>query len=159
MSESEKEKLIDDIRQKKIENEWKKRCELKKKRDLVNQQARSIQVHQIMEQEKAKIREAAEEKAYNLSFNERESNERIKLQEEKWKHRVKGHHYGQELLEQIKMEQLRDLEVKQKLEEQLKLAAIEREQRETMGREFIKSCEDVLPLHSNLLIIRKGKAN
>lgn len=159
MEQCEKEKLIDDIKKQRNENEWIKRCEFIKKRELVNQQARSIQVHQIIEQEKKKIRDAAKESEENLKFNERELNERMKLREEKWKDRVKAHHYGQELLEQRKMEHLRDLAEKQKLEEQLKLFAIERDQRETMGREFVKSFEDVLPLHSNLLVIRKGKSH
>jgi len=159
MEQSEKEKLIDDIRKKRNENEWMKRCEFVKKRELVNQQARSIQVHQIIEQKKMKIRDAAKEREENLKFNERELNERLKIKEEKWKDRVKSHRYGQELLEQRKLEHLRDLTEKQKLDEQLKLFAIERDQRETMGREFVKSFEDVLPLHSNLHVIRKGKAH
>ena len=159
MEQSEKEKLIDDIRKKRNENEWMKRAEDVQKRKLVNQQARSIQVHQIIEQEKMKIRDAAKEREENLKFNERELNERLKIKEEKWKDRVKSHRYGQELLEQRKMEHLRDLTEKQKLDEQLKLYAIERDQRETMGREFVKSFEDVLPLHSNLHVIRKGKAH
>lgn len=158
MEQCEKEKLIDDIRKKRNEDEWIKRCEFVKKRELVNQQTRSIQVHQIIEQEKMKIRDAAKEKEDNLKFNEQELNERLKMKEENWKNRVKAHHYGQELLEQRKSEHLRDLAEKQKLDEQLKLFAIERDQRETMGREFVKSFEDVLPLHSNLLVIRKGKA-
>ncbi|KAL7030011.1 hypothetical protein ACKWTF_006475 [Chironomus riparius] len=159
IEQCEKEKLIDDIRKKRNENEWIQRCEFVKKRELVNQQARSIQVHQIIEQDKMKIRDAAKEREDNLKFNERELNERMKIREEKWNDRVKAHHYGQELLEQKKMEHLRDMAEKQKLDEQLKLFAIERDQRETMGREFIKSFEDVLPIHSNLLVIRKGKAH
>lgn len=154
MEESEKEKLIEDIRQKKNEMEWARRCEFRYKRELINKEARAIQIHQIKEQEKMRLREAEKEKEENFKFNERELNDRLKLNEEKYMKKVKAKLYGKELMEQKKLEELRDLAEKQKLDEHLKLAEIEREQKETMGREFIKSYQDMLPIHSNLLIIR-----
>lgn len=157
--EKEKEKLIDDIRAKEMEERWKQRCELKQKRELVNQIARSGQVDQIKRQEKQMIEEMSREKHENLVFNEREALERKKIKDASWQQRIKAYHYGCELLEQRKAEELRDLAEKQKLNESLMLAAQERDRCEAMGREFVKSYQDVLPLHPNLLIIQKGKKN
>jgi len=39
------------------------------------------------------------------------------------------------------------------------LAAEERERCERMGKEFVKSFQDVLPLHPNLVVIQRGKKN
>lgn len=157
--EREKEKLIEDIRVKAAEEEWKRRCEGSKRRLLVNQIARLGQVEQLKLQEKQMIEEAAKEKQENFFFNERERLERQKIKEAQWQQRLAAFHYGRELMEQRKSEELRDLDEKQKLNEALMLVAQEREKCEMMGREFVKSCQDVLPLHPNLLIIQKGKKN
>lgn len=155
--EREKDKLLDDIQVKSAEDEWRNRCETKQKRLLVNQIARIGQVEQIKRIEKQMIEESAKEKEENAAFNEREMFERRKIKEAQWQQRLKAYHYGRELMEQRKAEALRDLATKQKLNEQLMLAAQERERHEVIGHEFVKSCQDVLPLHPNLLIIQKGK--
>lgn len=157
--EGEKEKLIEDIRRKADEDEWNNRCEARRKRLMVNHVARLGQVHQIRNQEKAAIEQAAKKREENSSFNDREMAERKKIKEAKWQQRLKAYHYGRELIEQQKSEELRDLAAKQKLDESLTLAAKERERFELMGQEFVKSCQDVLPIHPNLLIIQKGKHN
>lgn len=157
--EREKEKLLEDIRVKADETEWRNRCELKQKRLLVNQIARIGQYEEMKRIEKQAIEESSKEREENASFNEREMLERRKLKEAQWQQRLKAYHYGRELMEQRKAEALRDMATKQKLDEQLKLAAQERERSETIGHEFVKSCQDVLPLHPNLLIIQKGKKN
>ncbi|KAG5684184.1 hypothetical protein PVAND_013424 [Polypedilum vanderplanki] len=157
IEEREKEKLIEDIRKKKNEEEWNKRCELNKQRLQVNQEARRLQRLQLSLQEKAKIQEAVKEKEENQKFNERELSERLKMREEKWEQRIKAYRHGQELLEQQKAEKLRDAAEKQKLEEQLKLAAIERDRHERIGLEYLKAAEDLLPLHPNLVLINRGK--
>lgn len=157
--ECEKEKLIEDIRQKAAEDEWRLRCDAKKKRFLVNQTARLGQVEQIKLQEKQLINEAAKLKNENEAFNEREMFERQKIKESQWQQRLSAFRYGRELLEQRKTEEIRDLAEKQKLNESLMLAEQERKRCETMGKEFFKTYQDVLPLHPNLLIIQKGKKN
>lgn len=157
--EKEKEKLIEDIRARESEESWKRRCEAKQKRELVNQIARIGQVDQIKRHEKQMIEEMNKEKHEIAAFNEREALERKKIREGLWQQRLKAYHYGCELMEQRKAEELRDLAEKQKLNETLMLAAQERDRCETMGREFVKSYQDVLPLHPNLLIIQKGKKN
>lgn len=157
--EREKEKLIEEINAKALENEWLQRREFNHKRAVVNQTARLGQVAQIKSQELQQIQEISKEKEENKVFNEREIFERQKIKEAQWQQRLKAFHYGQELLEQKKAEHLRDLTEKQKLDESLKLATRERERREIIGHEFVKSWQDVLPLHPNLLIIQKGKHN
>lgn len=157
MEECEKEKLIEDIRRMKCDEAWLKRCDFYKKRAEVNQDARSGQVYQLNEQEKLKRREAIMERQYNESFNQKEMKEREMLREEKWQQRLKNFHYGQELMEQKKHEELKRLAEKQKLEEELMLIEKERLRCEEMGKEFVKSSQDVLPLHPNLRIILKGK--
>lgn len=157
--EREKEKLIDDIRAKALEDEWQKRCETKQKRVLVNQIARVGQVDQIRWQEKKMIEEASKEKHENAEFNAREMMERQRLKEMQWQQRLKAYHYGRELMDQRKSEELRDMAAKQKLNEDLMLAEKERQKCESMGHEFVKSCQDVLPLHPNLVIIQRGKHN
>lgn len=157
--EREKEKLIEDIRLKAAEDEWKRRFEGNKKRFHVNQIARLGQVEQMKLQEKQMIEDAVREKQENSAFNERETFERQKIKEAQWKQRLAAFRYGRELIEQRKAEELRDLDEKQKLNDALLLAAQEREKCEIMGREFVKSCQDILPLHPNLLIIQKGKKN
>lgn len=157
--EKRKEKLIDDIQINALEESWRQRCEFKKKRDLVNHIARKGQVEQIQRRETEMIKEKRQQKQENLLFNEHESSERQKLRENSWQHRLKCYHHGRELLEQTKAEELRDAAEKQKLNETLMLVAQERARCETSGLEFVKSCQDVLPLHPNLLIIQKGKKN
>jgi hypothetical protein len=157
--EKEKEKLIEDIRVKASEDHWKQRCETKHKRDLVNQVARIGQVDEIRRRELQMIEEISKEKHENAMFNEREALERQKIKEACWQQRIKAFHYGRDLLEQRKAEELRDLAEKQKLQESLMLVAQERDRCETMGLEFVKSFQDVLPLHPNLLVIQKGKKN
>lgn len=155
--EREKEKLLEDIRKKAAEDEWNQRCEMKQKQMLVNKVARTSQFSEIKRIEKSMKEEAARCEEENAAFNEREMMERRKIKEAQWQHRLKAFHYGRELMEQKKAEQLRDLAAKQKLTEQILLAAQERERCETMGREFVQSYQDVLPLHPNLVIIQKGK--
>lgn len=157
MEEREKEKLIEDVRRMKCDEDWFKRCDFYKKRVAVNQEARSGQVYQLTEQEKQKRREAMMEREYNDSFNQKEMKEREMLREEKWQHRLKNFRYGQELMEQKKHEELKRLAEKQKIEEELMLIEKERLRCEEMGKEFVKSSQDVLPLHPNLRIILKGK--
>lgn len=157
--EIEKEKLIDDIQVKSAEDSWKQRCDTYQKRVLVNQQARIGQFQQIKRNEKLMIEEAAQEKKDNLIFNERERLERVKIKELEWQQRVKAFRYGRELIEQKKSEELRDAAKKQELNERIMLADQERERKETMGLEFVKSYQDLLPLHPNLVVIQRGKHN
>lgn len=157
LEEKEKEKLIEDVRKKKCDDEWIKRCQSYKQRLAINEDARKGQRHQIFTQEKLKQDEAIKEKHFNCSFNDREMKEREKLKEEKWQHRLKAFRYGQELMEQQKLEELKRKAEKQKLEEELMLIEKERQRCEEMGKEFVKSSQDVLPLHPNLRIILKGK--
>lgn len=157
VEEREKEKLIEDVRRLKCDDDWFKRCDFYKKRVAVNQDARRGQVYQMNEQEKQKRREAMMEKDFNKSFNLKEMKERELMREEKWQMRLKNFHYGQELLGQQKCEELKRLADKQKLEEDLMLIEKERLRCEEMGKEFVKSSQDVLPLHPNLKIILKGK--
>lgn len=157
--ESEKEKLIADIQAKHDEDSWKSRCDTYQKRLLVNQNARRGQVQQIKIQEQLMFEEAAKTKHENSLFNERERLERLKIKESKWQQRVKAFNYGRELMEQRKSEELRDATEKQLLNETLMLASQERERCEMMGLEFVKSHQDVLPLHPNLIIIQRGKHN
>lgn len=155
--EHEKEKLNDDIRRLKCDLDWIKRCDFHNKRAAVNREARSLQVWQIKEQQKQKYQESILEREYNKAFNEKEIKERNLLREEKWQQRLKNFRYGQELLEQAKQEQLRRLAEKQKLEEEIKLIEQERLRWEERGKEFVKSFQDILPLHSNLQVVLKGK--
>lgn len=155
--EKEKEKLIEDIRVKTVEDQWKQRCEVKQKREIVNKIARIGQFEEMQRREKERIEEIARQKHENEVFNLKESLERQKQREAAWQQRISNYRYGCELMEQRKSEELRKLAEKQKLEESLMLVAQERERCETAGREFVKSCQDVLPLHPNLLIIQQGK--
>lgn len=157
--EREKEKLIEDIHVKAAEDSWKRRCEAYQKRLKVNEIARRGQVDQIKKNEELMMREALKEKEENLAFNEREMMEHRKIKEAQWQQRLKGYHYGRELMEQQKAEELKNKAEKQSLEEELMLVAKERERCEKMGKEFVKSYQDVLPLHPNLIIIQKGKKN
>lgn len=157
--EREKEKLINDIQVKAAEKDWQDCCELKQNRVLVNKKARLGQVEQIKQNEKFLIEEAAKQKHEDFVFNERESKERQRIKEAQWQQRLKAYHYGRELIEQRKSEGFRDLAEKQRLNESLLLAANECQKHEAMGLEFVKSYQDTLPLHPNLLIIQKGKKN
>lgn len=155
--ENEKEKLIEDIRVKLADDDWQRSCEFKHKRLLVNQIARVGQVQQIKRNERLTFEEAVKEKEDNKVFNLREMMERQSIKEAQWQQRLKAFRYGRELMEQRKAEELRDMAEKQKLNDMLLLAAQERERHEAMGQEFVKSYQDVLPLHPNLIIIQKGK--
>lgn len=155
--ESEKEKLIEAIQEKSADDSWKSRCEAYQKRVMKNKEARMGQVQQIIRNEKLMIEQAAKEKKENEIFNERERLERLRIEESKWQKRNKAFHYGRELIDQQKSEELRNAAEKQKLNETLMLVARERERNEEMGLQFVKSYQDVLPLHPNLLIIQKGK--
>lgn len=159
LEEREKEKLIADIRKQKNEDDWKRRCDLRKQRLVVNQQARDGQLLQLALQNKSKIQQALIEQEEHQRFNERELHDRNMLREEKWKNRLNAYNYGKELVDQGKNEKIRDQHEKQKLEDQLKLVAIERDRYEKLGMEFVKSSEAefLLPLHPNLRIIKKGK--
>lgn len=155
--EKEKEKLIEDIRVKLADDEWQRSCEFKQKRQEVNRIARTVQVHQMKSQERQTFEDAVKEKAENKVFNEREMMERALIEESKRQQKLRALRYGRELMEQRKAEELRDLAEKQKLHESLTLAAQERDRMEAMGQEFVKSYNDLLPLHPNLLVIQKGK--
>jgi hypothetical protein len=157
MEEREKEKLIEDIRRVKCDGDWYKRCDFYKKRAEVNQEARRGQVFQMNELKDQKRRETNMEKQFNDFFNQKEMKEREMLKEEKWQHRLKKFNYGQELMQQQKDEELLCLAEKQKQEEELMLVEKEQLRCEEMGKEFVKSSQDVLPLHPNLRIILKGK--
>lgn len=157
LTEREKQKLVDDIRMKITEDDWKICCEQKQKRLLINQSARCGQIDQIRQQEKIMTAEIAREKHENEIFNEREMLERQRIKEEQWQTRLQRYRYGQELLEQQKTEELRNLAQKQKLDEELLKIAQEHERCEKMGSEFVNSYQDILPLHPNMLIIRRGK--
>lgn len=154
--EREKKKLNEEIMKKFNEEQTASQKEFVKKREIVNETARSGQLQQIYEQKQSALEELAKMKAENFEFNERESRERRRIIEENYQKRLQAYHYGCELKEQKKSEELRNLAEKQKLEETLMLAEKERERKETMGREFAKSLQDVLPLHPNLLIMQKG---
>lgn len=154
--EREKEKLNEEIMRKFNEEQIKNQKEFYKKRKVVNEVARLGQLQQIYEQKQNVLEELTKIKAENFKFNERENFERQKIIEENYQKRLQAYHYGCELKEQKKSEELRNLAEKQKLEETLMLAEKERERHETMGREFAKSLQDVLPLHPNLLIMQKG---
>lgn len=154
--EREKEKLANDIRHKFVENQFNEHVDFARRRQVINDVARRGQVHQIREQEKCAIEEAARQRADNFAFNEREVNERQRLVEESFQRRLSAYHYGRELMEQKKSKDLLDLAEKQKLEETLLLAEKEREKFERRGHEFAKSYQDVLPLHPNLLIMQRG---
>lgn len=155
--EKEKEKLIEDIRVKLSDDEWQRSCEERQKRQQVNQNARIGQVQQIKRNEKLIFNESVKEKEENKVFNEREMMERQAIKEHQWQQRLKAYRYGRELMEQRKAEELRDMAEKQRLQDSLLLAAQERERLEAMGHEFVKSYNDLLPPHPNLLIIQKGK--
>ena len=155
--EKEKEKLIEDIRVKLAEDEWQRSREFNQKRQLVNKIARLGQVEQMKRQEKQMFEEAVQEKKENKVFNEREMMERQTIEEQKLQQKLKALRYGRELLEQQKNEHLRNLAEKQKLNEEILIAAKERERFEAMGHEFVKSYQDLLPLHPNMVIIKKGK--
>lgn len=155
--EKEKEKLIEDIRVKAAEDQWRQRCEFKQKRENVNKIARISQFEEMKRREKERIEEIDRQKRENEVFNQKESLERQKQKEAAWQQRLANHRYGCELMEQRKAEELRNLSEKQKLEESLMLIAQERERRETTGMEFVKSYQDVLPLHPNLIVIQQGK--
>lgn len=156
IDEREKEKLIEDVRKKQCDDEWMNRCKSHTQRVAVNQRARAGQLHQIHRQEKLKEQEAIFEKQFHCAFNEREMKERKLLQEEKWQQRLKSHRYGEELIEQQKLEELKRKAEKQKLEEELMLIEKERQRCEEIGKDFVKSSQDVLPPHPNLLVIMRG---
>lgn len=155
--EIKKEKLIEDIRVKLDADDWQRSYEAKEKRQLVNKIARIGQVQQMKRKENLMFEEELKEKEDNKMFNEREMMERQNIKEAQWQQRLKAFRYGQELMEQRKDKELRDMAEKQKLNEELLLAAKEQEKFEAMGHEFVKSYQDMLPLHPNLLIIQKGK--
>jgi hypothetical protein len=155
--EKEKEKLIRDICQMKLQDDWRQHFEEDQKRKLKNKIAREGQVHQINTQNEMKMKSAAMEVQNNFEFNQREMNERKKIREEKWQERLKAYRYGEELKEQKKSEILRDALVKQKLDESMMLAEKDQENFEKMGEEFVKSFQDVLPMHPNFVMIKRGK--
>ena len=157
--EKEKEKLIEDIRVQADTEQWKNRCEKIQKSQIVNKVARVGQLEEMKRRERERIEEITKQKQENDVFNQRESLVRQTLKETAWQQRLKAFHYGNELLEQRKNEELRNLAEKQKLDESLMLIAQERERCETMGREFVKSYQDVLTIHPNLFIIQQGKKN
>lgn len=105
--EKEKEKLIEDIRVKALNDQWKQRCEFKQKRDVVNKVARKGQFEAMKRQEIEKIEEVSRQKHENEVFNQREMKERQKIKEDAWKQRISNHRYGCELMEQQKAEELR----------------------------------------------------
>ncbi|CRL04768.1 CLUMA_CG017828, isoform A [Clunio marinus] len=157
--EREKEKLLDDIHKKTLEKEWNERNQFNQRRLIANKTARLGQLEQIRKKELSENQEIEKEKKENFVFNELEMIERDKIRENLRKQKFKAFHYGRELLEQQQEEKLRDLAYKQKLNEELLLAEKERQRHEAMGHEFVKSFQDVLPLHPNLLIIQSGKHN
>ena len=155
--ESDKEKLIEDIRAKASEDEWHKRCEFHQKRKLVNKSARLGQFEQIQKNEHNIFLDILKQKQENHILNQRELLERQNIKEEELQRQNLKLIYGRELLEQHKTKQLQDFAQKQREDEQQKQATEEVEKFEKSGYEFVKSCQDVLLLHPNILIIQKAK--
>lgn len=148
-----------DIGNKAFEDEWNQKWIRfgADEREEINKLARLGQLEQIKRSERLMKEEVKKEREDNFNFNEREMLERQKNKEARWQQRLKAFRYGRDLLEQKREEELRNLAEKQKLNERLMLADQEREKCGTMGCAFVNSYQDVLPLHPNLLIIKKGK--
>lgn len=157
--EREKEKLIEDQRKKMEEQEIIESLKFQKKRDLVNENARRIQFAQIQQQELQIIERKAIQKQEDYELNSVINHQREEIQEKAKQKQIQAEHYRKFLMEQIKDQKLRKADVKQELNERIMLVERERARFENLGREFVESYEDVLPLHPNLRIIQGFNQN
>lgn len=149
------DKLIEDIRIRAASVELRECKNEKQKRLLMSMDTRRGQLHQINQNELQLIKNASKKKQEDFLLNEFVMKDRQKLKETQLNLKCFAQNYGRELLEQCKAEELQQLQEKQMLDETLLKDAHERQRCETMGKEFVNSYQDVLPLHPNLILINK----
>ncbi|CAO1383440.1 unnamed protein product [Diamesa serratosioi] len=153
--EREMDKLIEDIRIRVAAEDLRKCRNVKQKSLLMSMEARRGLLHQINQNELQLIEDASKKKREDLIFNEFVLKDRQKMMNNQLNLKSAAQNYGRELLDQCKAEELQHLYQKQMLEETLLKDAQERQRCETMGKEFVNSFQDVLPLHPNLILINK----
>lgn len=153
--EREMDKLIEDIRVRVVSEELRECRNVKQKRLLMSIEARRGQLQQINQHELQLIKDAAKKKQEDYLVNEFVLKDCQKIKDTQLNLKNVALNYGRELLEQCKAEELQRLQDKQILDETLLKVAHERQRSETMGKEFVNSYKDVLPLHPNLILINK----
>ncbi|CAO1411828.1 unnamed protein product [Diamesa hyperborea] len=153
--EREMDKLIEDIRIRVASEELRESRNVKQKRLIMSMEARRGQLHQINQHELQLIKDAAKKKQEDYLVNEFVLKDRQKIKDTQLNLKNVALNYGRALLEQCKAEELQRLQEKQILDETLLKVALERQRSETMGKEFVNSFQDVLPLHPNLILINK----
>jgi hypothetical protein len=159
LMESEKQKLIDDQKRKMLEEELQQIRDFEKKRALVNQEAREIQYQQIKRFELEHLERKNQEKQENYDLEKLVQDQRREIREKNQEKKILAKNYGKFLMEQIKDANLRREDEKQKLRESIQRVEYERARFENIGREFVESYQDVLPLHPNLRIIKGFNQN
>lgn len=114
---------------------------------------------QIKQHEKLKREEKAEHQEYGHMIDRIVEENRRSEEIHARKMKVAAEKYGKFLLEQVNEENVRKKKEKQELEDSLLKIKLEKEHFEAVGKEFVDSYVDVLPLHPNLRIIEKFSAN
>lgn len=126
---------------------------------LVNLEARRGQEKQIQQREKLRQEERAEHKEYGDWVDRDVEDHRMLEVVVARRQKVAAEKYRKFLLEQINEEGVRKKREKQELEDSLLKIKLEREHMEAVGREFVDSYVDVLPIHPNLRMIEKYNSN
>lgn len=126
---------------------------------LINLEARRGQEKQIQQREKLRQEERAEHKEYGDWVDRDVEDHRMLEVVVARRQKVAAEKYRKFLLEQINEEGVRKKREKQELEDSLLKIKLEREHMEAVGREFVDSYVDVLPIHPNLRMIEKYNSN
>lgn len=153
--EREMDKIIEDIRIRVAAEDLQKCRNVKQKSLIMSMEARKGQLHQINQNELKLIEDTSKKRREDLLFNKFVLKDRQKIKDNQLNLKSAAQNYGRELLEQCKSEELQHLHQKQMLEETMLKIAQDRQRCETMGKEFVNSFQDILPLHPNLILINK----